>query len=46
MSEETTLTIYTLFKAAVFLTAIVCLSIAGIGWLVKKLRSKNAPPGV
>lgn len=40
MSEETIITAYTIFKGSVIVLAIVCFAIAGIGWLVKKLRSK------
>lgn len=40
MNEETAITLYTIFKATVFILAVVCLSIAGIGFLLKKFRGQ------
>jgi hypothetical protein len=40
MNEETMVFWYTIFKYSVFVLAVVCLSIAGIGYAVKKLRGK------
>jgi hypothetical protein len=40
MTEETALAAYSLFKAAVFTSAVVCLTIAAIGYLYKKYRGQ------